>query len=106
MIEIVFVSCANEEQAKNIAREVVEKRLAACAQVLQPMTSIYHWDGAVEESTEVPLVFKTTKDSLGPLQELVVSLHSYDVPEFVAIESSHCLPAYARWVVETTSESN
>jgi periplasmic divalent cation tolerance protein len=95
---IVFSTCPSREEAKRIARGLVEERLAACVNVLDGVSSIYHWQGKVEESDEVMLVVKSRRDLLGRLQERLANMHSYEVPEAVAIPVVDGLPAYLEWL--------
>ena len=83
---VVFVTCGSAAEAKRIARAVVEARLAACVNILPgAVTSIYRWKGKVETGTERLLLIKTSRKRLARLQAAVERLHSYDVPEFVAL---------------------
>jgi len=94
----VYAVFANPEEAHRIARAVVEQRLAACANILGPCQSIYRWQGAIEEATETPAVFKTTRDQADRLIARIAALHSYENP-CIAVWPVDRLPVdYARWV--------
>ena len=95
---IVFSTCASPEEAKRIARALVEERLAACVNVISDIVSIYQWQGEVHEGDEVMLVVKSRRDLLSRLQERLASMHSYEVPEAVAIPVVDGLPAYLDWL--------
>ena len=95
---IVFSTCASPEEAKRIARALVEERLAACVNVISDIVSIYQWQGKVHEGDEVMLVVKSRRDLLSRLQERLASMHSYEVPEAVAIPVVDGLPAYLDWL--------
>src|SRR5258708_38812343 len=83
---VVVVTCSSAAEARRIARAVVEARLAACVNILPgAVTSIYHWKGKVESAREQMLLIKTSRKRLGKLQAAVEKLHSYDVPEFIAL---------------------
>jgi periplasmic divalent cation tolerance protein len=98
---VVLVTCANAKEAKRIARVVVEARLAACVNVLAaPVHSVYRWKGKVEQAREVLLLMKTSRKKLTPLRALVEHLHSYDVPEFIALPIAAGSPAYLHWLDE------
>jgi periplasmic divalent cation tolerance protein len=98
---VVLVSCANAREAKRIARAAVEARLAACVNVLAaPVHSVCRWKGRVEQASEVLLLMKTSRKKLRALRALVEHLHSYDVPEFIALPISAGSPAYLRWLDE------
>ena len=100
---IVLVTCANPLQAKLIARSVVEKRLAACVNILRsPIESHYRWKGKVEKARELLLIIKTTQRRLGGLEREVKRLHSYDIPEFIAISIVSGSKAYLDWLGENT----
>jgi periplasmic divalent cation tolerance protein len=100
---LVLVTCANPIQAKLIARSVVEKRLAACVNILRsPIESHYRWNGKVEKARELLLLIKTTARKLGGLEREVKRLHSYDVPEFIALSIVAGSKAYLDWLDEST----
>lgn len=98
---VVLVTCANAREAKRIARAAVEAHLAACVSVLgTPVISIYRWKGKVEQAREVLLLMKTSRKKLAALRAVVTRLHSYDVPEFIAIPIAAGSRAYMRWLDE------
>jgi periplasmic divalent cation tolerance protein len=97
----VYAIFANAEEAERIGRMMVEERLAACINIISPITSIYRWKGAVETSDEVAAIFKTTDERAGPLITRVAALHSYDVPCISAWPIDHILGAYAEWVEDS-----
>ncbi len=100
---LVVVSCANAMQAKLIARSVVEKRLAACVNVLRrSIDSYYRWEGKVEKASEVLLFIKTTERKLSSLEREVKRLHSYDVPEFIVLPIVSGSKPYLDWLTENT----
>lgn len=100
---VVLVTCANPLQAKLIARSVVEKRLAACVNILRsPVESHYRWNGKVEKTRELLLLIKTTARRLGALEREVKRLHSYEVPEFLVLPASGGSKAYLDWLDENT----
>lgn len=87
-----------EADARRIGRAMVERRLAACVNILSPCASIYRWEGEVLEAAEVPALFKTDTALVQPLIEAIAEAHGYEIPAIVSwgIEASH--PAYAAWV--------
>jgi periplasmic divalent cation tolerance protein len=100
---LVLVTCANHIQAKLIARSVVEKRLAACVNILRsPIESHYRWQGKVEKARELLLIIKTTARRLGALEREVKRLHSYDVPEFIVLPIVAGSKAYLDWLDDST----
>jgi periplasmic divalent cation tolerance protein len=96
---LVLVTCASPAEAKRIARAVVEMRLAACVNVLPGgVTSIFRWNGKVESARERMMLIKTSRKRLSKLQEVVKQLHSYDVPEFIALPIAAGSRAYLGWL--------
>lgn len=99
----VTVACGSEEEAATIAGALVERRLAACAQVLGPMTSTYRWQGRIQSATEWLLLAKTTEGEVDALAAAVAELHTYEVPEVVATPITGGLAAYLDWLAAETS---
>ena len=104
MIDIatVFTVFANDEEARRIARILVEEELAACANIIGPCHSIYRWRGEIEESKEVAALLKTRAELAGTLIARLAELHSYEVPAAVVWPVAQALPAYASWVTDET----
>jgi periplasmic divalent cation tolerance protein len=98
-----YVTCASVEEALRIGREVVEARLAACANVLPGLTSIYHWQGRIECGSEAALVLKTRAELVEALIARVKSLHSYSVPCVVALPIASGNPDYLAWLAAETA---
>jgi periplasmic divalent cation tolerance protein len=94
----VLTNLPDSESAFNLAREVVHLRLAACANVLSPVTSFYRWEGAEEQATEHPVLMKTTADRYDALEKAIRDRHPYSVPEVIAWPVSRGLAAYLDWV--------
>jgi periplasmic divalent cation tolerance protein len=101
-LRVVLVTAPSAEVGEKIARTVVEERLVACVNVLAGVTSIYRWQGRVEQASEVLLVMKTVQDRLATLTSRVKELHPYSVPEVLALPVDAALPAYAEWIAEET----
>jgi len=91
------------EAARALARSAVEARLAACAQILGPIESVYRWLGQIEQAREWVVVFKTLASVYPRLEAHVRENHSYDVPEILATPVSEGNPAYLSWVEENAS---
>ena len=91
-------------QATVVARALVEERLAACVNVLPAMTSIYRWDGAVQQDAEEQVIIKTSTDRLADLERRLRELHSYELPEFLVITADAAAEAYLKWVGVSTHE--
>lgn len=100
---IVLTTVASPHEGEAIARALVDERLAACVNILAPMTSIYRWRGAVERDTEQQLVIKSTRDRLPAIEAKIRSLHSYDLPELLILTADGG-SAYLAWVA-TAGES-
>jgi periplasmic divalent cation tolerance protein len=99
---IVLVTCGSAAEAWKIARRIVEKRLAACANVLSaPVESVYRWKGKVEKAREYLLIIKTTAKHLDQLEREVKRLHSYDVPEFIALPIAAGSRDYLSWLADS-----
>jgi periplasmic divalent cation tolerance protein len=96
---VVLVTCGSRAEAQRIAREIVARRLAACANLLEmPVQSVYRWKGKVEKAREFLLIIKTSAARLHALEAEVKRLHSYGVPEFIALPIVAGSPAYLRWL--------
>jgi periplasmic divalent cation tolerance protein len=96
-VRVVLVT-APPRKARALARALVGRRLAACANLVPGVKSVYRWKGRVEEAGETLLVLKTSAARLPALAAAVRELHPYDCPEFVALRPDAVLPAYAAWV--------
>jgi periplasmic divalent cation tolerance protein len=101
-IVTVYATFADAEEAARIARTLVEERLAACANILGPIRSIYRWEGRIEDAAEVAVLFKTSADTADALIGRLSGLHSYDVPAAMVWPISNALPRYAQWVASET----
>src|SRR2546426_1631172 len=95
---IVFVTCESKEQAQNIAQTVVTEKLAACVNVLPGIRSCYVWDKKLTWSDEVLLLIKTTRGRFNQLQDRIKELHSYSVPEIVAVTIDTAFDKYLDWI--------
>jgi periplasmic divalent cation tolerance protein len=102
-IVVVFVTCPNRRAAERIGRTLVEEHLAACANILQGLTSIYRWEGKVCRDPEVLVLLKTRRSCFPALARRVRELHPYSVPEIVALPVALGSPAYLAWVAAATA---
>ena len=99
---IVITNTPDREVALKIARELVERRLAACVNILAECTSVYRWQGRIETATEVPLLIKTRAAIYAEVEAAIRSLHPYELPEIVAVPIERGLPDYLDWVGAAT----
>jgi periplasmic divalent cation tolerance protein len=95
---VVFSTCSTAEEAERIARKLVEERLAACVNVVDKVRSFYRWDGKIEESAELLLIIKTSRDLFDRLRIQLESVHTYEVPEIVALSVLDGSPNYLNWL--------
>lgn len=104
-ILIVFMTAPNRREATRIARSLVREKLVACANIVPEVTSIFHWEGRVQKSREVLLILKTTNRRYHALENTIRSMHSYEVPEIVAVPVARGLDQYIEWVREETTSN-
>jgi periplasmic divalent cation tolerance protein len=97
---IVFVTTANKAEAEKISQTLLEERLIACANIINPVTSFFHWKGSVDCAEECLMVMKSRHDLFGQLAARVKSLHSYEVPEVLALPIVEGSAAYLSWMCE------
>ena len=100
---VVLVTCPSIPEARRIARSVVEKKLAACANIATGVESIFRWKGKVERAREVLVTMKTSAGRLRKLEREVRRMHSYDVPEFVVVPIVAGSREYLEWLAWSTS---
>jgi len=103
---LVLVTCGSIAEARRIGRTVVEKRLAACANIVPSVESIYRWKGRVERAREVLVIIKTNANRLPELEREVKRLHSYDVPEFLVLPIVAGSRNYLAWLQESAAAAN
>ena len=99
----LYAVFADMAEAQRIGRQMVEERLAACVNILQPCRSIYAWEGAIETASEVPALFKTALEVADRVIERITELHSYSNPALVIWPITKLPFAYADWVEESVS---
>jgi periplasmic divalent cation tolerance protein len=99
----VFTTMDKEEDARRIGGLMVEKRLAACVQILGPITSIYRWKDKVEEAKEWLCILKTRQDLFRELEQGIKGVHPYEVPEIVALPIESASGDYLSWLREVTA---
>ena len=102
-VAIVLTTLGADADAASLARTLVDERLAACVNVLPVMTSIYRWQGKVEQDREQQIVIKTTADRVPALQTRLRQIHPYELPEFLVIDATGS-EAYLAWVGESARD--
>jgi periplasmic divalent cation tolerance protein len=100
---VVLVTCGSEEEAMRIANSLIEERLAACVNIISPVHSIYRWEGKILDEKEWMLIIKTQEGRFEDLEKKVKSLHSYSVPEIIALPIVEGSAPYLKWLEENTA---
>ena len=106
MTRLCLMTCPNPETAQNIARQLLERRLVACVNLVPQVTSMYWWEGKIQEDSEVLLVAKTGRERVDELTAVLPTLHPYQVPELVVLSVEGGLPAYLNWILESVGLSS
>lgn len=105
-LRFVYVTTRNRDEAKKIGSAIVEEKLAACANIIDGMESIYHWQDKIETDTECILILKTTYNNVSKLSKRVKELHSYDVPCIISlnIAEQEGNPEYLNWLRDSVRQ--
>jgi periplasmic divalent cation tolerance protein len=98
---LMLTTASSRNEAETIATELVSRRLAACVNILGPISSIYRWKGAVERAEEFLLLIKSTEAQTLPVQTALRELHSYEVPELISFRVEDGLEPYLAWLTES-----
>ncbi|GAA4920835.1 divalent-cation tolerance protein CutA [Streptomyces coeruleoprunus] len=101
----VLTTTDSAAKAEELARSAVEERLAACAQISAPITSVYRWQGAIETSQEWQVLLKTTEECYEALEAHLTRLHDYETPEIIATPVVRGSAGYLRWIAEETDRA-
>jgi periplasmic divalent cation tolerance protein len=99
---VVLVTVPSRSEAERLSRRLVAEGLAACANIIPGVTSIFRWKGKMERSREFLVLFKTRKRKYSALERSIKRLHSYEVPEIIALDIEFGNPGYLAWVREET----
>jgi periplasmic divalent cation tolerance protein len=99
---LVYVTVPDRGEAVRIARAIVTERLAGCANILDGMTSLYHWNGELQESNEAVLLLKTRQELVKSVTDRVCELHPYDVPSILAIPITGGFQPFLNWIAAET----
>lgn len=100
----IMTTTENEEQAQTIARHLVDKKLAACVQIMGPVESLYSWKGKVEKAREWLCLIKTREDLFPGVESAIKKLHSYEAPEIIAIPIIKVGKDYRKWMENTLAD--
>jgi len=98
---LASTTTAKAEDAGKIAMQLVERKLAACVQIVEPITSVYRWQGKIESEREILLLIKSTQDLIPDIAELLDEIHPYEVPELVATPIIEGSASYLRWLEDS-----
>ena len=97
---VVFMTAATADEARRIAHELVDRRLAACVQILPEIESVYRWKNEVQREKEVLVLAKTTAAHFDDLEKAVREIHSYETPEIIAVSTAQVSEPYGAWLAE------
>jgi periplasmic divalent cation tolerance protein len=100
---IAFTTTGSKEEAQELARVAIEHSHAVCVQIDGPVTSVYRWQGKIEEAQEFRVAFKCLPDQLAGLEARVLRAHSYETPEWIVVTSEHVGEKYLNWAIETST---
>lgn len=103
-IYLVYMTAGDKDEARTIGRILVEARLAACVNILENMTSLYGWEGRLQEDREVVMMAKTTADRFAALKEKVAALHSYDCPCILGFEVAEGHGPFLDWIRDSVAK--
>jgi periplasmic divalent cation tolerance protein len=95
---VVLITTKNKDEAKNIAKKILEEHLAACVNIVENISSMYHWENKIVEDNESLMIVKTTKKNFKKLTEVVKSIHSYSSPEIIALPIKDGISSYLKWI--------
>lgn len=101
---LILVTAPDLKIARSLARAALSAKLVACANLLPKLESHHWWKGKIERSTEVLLLFKTTKSKIAALEKLILARHPYDTPEFIALPLGSGTPHYLDWIAASVKQ--
>ena len=102
-LSIILVTAPSQDLAQQLAHDLVTERLAACVNVVPGVTSIYAWEGKIEQAEEVLMIIKTQSSRYAALEEHIRAHHPYDTPEIVELSAGRVTPRYWQWVMKETT---
>lgn len=98
MYIVIFITASNKKEAKYIAQQLMEKKLAACVNIVDKVNSFFRWQGKIDQASEVLLIIKSKKEKLTKIIKTVKAAHSYDVPEIIALPIIGGHKTYLDWI--------
>ena len=101
MVKLFYCTTDSQSSANELAASIVEQQLAACVNIIQGITSVYHWNNEIQHDQEWLLLIKTTDDMSEALKEAIMKIHPYDSPELISVDVTDGLPDYLQWVQDT-----
>ncbi len=101
---VVISTAGTEEEGARIAKSLLDRKLCACVNLVPKVRSFYRWEGAIQDDAEVLLIMKTTKEKLQRLSEHLAEIHSYDVPEVLAVAVDQGRASYLEWLEESCAD--
>ena len=99
---LIITNFPDKKTALALAEKLVEMHLAACVNVLNECSSIYSWQGKTETATEIPLLIKTQQQHYNQVEQMIIAMHPYELPEVITVPVSGGLPAYLQWITDAT----
>ncbi len=103
---LIYCTCPDQDSAQSVADTLVDKGLAACVNILPAVHSVYRWQGKRENAQEYLLTIKTRHNAYGALEQAIVNLHPYELPEIIAVPITHGLAGYLAWIDENVTNEN
>lgn len=101
---LVLTTTGSERDAGNIAHTLIERRLAACVNILPKVASVYRWEGKVERAEEWLLIVKTVQESFEKVRDVIKELHPYELPECISISIENGSGEYLKWIEESVAK--
>jgi len=101
---VVLTTTAGRDEGKRIARHLVDTRLAACVNILQPIESVYRWQGQIAEEEEFLLIIKSTRELFTEIKAEILKIHSYQTPEIICLPIIDGSPNYLKWISDSVKQ--
>jgi periplasmic divalent cation tolerance protein len=101
---VVLTTAAGRDEGKRIARHLVDTRLAACVNILQPIESVYRWQGQIAEEEEFLLIIKSTRELFTEIKAEILKIHSYQTPEIICLPIIDGSPNYLKWISDSVKQ--